>query len=187
MNKKGKIVKKLLALSFGLLILSVSGIASAGQESGLYLGGAIGSAGLDFSVGTVGFDDDDFGYKIFGGYNFGIIPLIDLGVEGSYVDFGEASNAQIFDYNIGVTGWDLFGVGAVNLGPIGLFGKVGQVWWKSDSNILQAVLDKSGNDMAYGIGLRFQLGSIAIRGEYEIFDIDVVDIGYASLGASWTF
>jgi len=180
-------MKRFLALSLGLLILSVSGTASAGQKSGLYFGGAVGSASLELSRGSVDFSDDDFGYKIFGGYNFGIIPLIDVGVEGSYVDFGEASDAQIFDYKVGVTAWDFFGVGAVNLGPIGLFGKVGQVWWKSDSGILQNVMDKSGSDIAYGIGLRFQLGAIAIRAEYEIFDIDMIDIGYASIGASVTF
>jgi len=180
-------MKRILALSLGLLILSISGIASAGQESGLYIGGSIGSSSLEFSKGSVDFSDDDFGYKIFGGFNFGVIPLIDLGVEGSYVDFGDASDAQIFDYKIGISAWDFFGVGAVNLGPIGLFGKVGQVWWKSDSGILQDVLDKSGNDMAYGIGLRFQLGRIAIRGEYEIFDTDLIDIGYASAGVSLTF
>jgi len=180
-------MKKLSALICGVLILSLCGFASAGQESGFYLGGSLGSANIDVSKDSYKFDDDDLGYKIIAGFNFGIIPLIDLGVEGSYVDFGKASSAQILNQDVGVTAWDLFGVGAVNLGPFGIFGKVGQVWWESDSKVLQSVLDKSGNDMAYGIGLRFQLGSLAIRAEYELFDIDVANVDYVSAGVSWTF
>lgn len=44
---------------------------------------------------TVSTGDDfsayDAGYKIFTGYNFGKIPLLDLAVEGSYVISGETS------------------------------------------------------------------------------------------------
>lgn len=180
-------MKNLLAAGCAFLVLALSGTASAGQESGLYLGASIGNSSLDISRQSINFDDNEFGFKVFGGLNFGIIPLIDLGVEGSYVDFGKASSAEIPNYNVGVTAWDLFGVGCVNLGPIGVFGKVGQAWWNSDSKILQDVLDKSGNDTVYGIGLRFQLGSLAFRTEYERFDIDVADVNYVSAGVSWTF
>ena len=180
-------MKKLLALICGVTVLSISGFASAGQESGFYLGGSLGSANINVSSDPIDFDDDDMGYKIFAGYNFGIIPLIDLGVEGSYVDFGDASSVEFLNQDIGITAWDLFGVGAVNLGPIGVFGKVGQVWWDSKSSILDGLLDDSGNDMAYGIGLRFQVGSLAFRAEYERFDVKLVDVDYISAGVCWTF
>jgi outer membrane immunogenic protein len=180
-------MKRLLGLSCLVLVLSMSGVAYAGQKTGLYLGGSIGESSLDIAAGAINFTDHDYGYKVFAGYNFGVIPLIDLGVEGSYVNFGKASSAQILNQNIGVTAWDLFGVAAVNLGPSGLFGKVGQAWWHSDTGIPLAVLDNSGSDMVYGIGLRFQLGSIALRVEYERFNLNVADINYGSAGASWTF
>jgi hypothetical protein len=48
-------------------------------------------------------------------------------------------------------------------------------------------LDDSGSDPAYGAGVRFQLGSLALRAEYEVFDIDVAEIEYVSVGAAWTF
>jgi len=64
---------------------------------------------------------------------------------------------------------------------------VGNIWWKSDSDYLQSILDTSGNDVAYGLGLLFQLGSLALRAEYEIFDIDVAKVDYISAGVSWTF
>lgn len=168
-------------------VLLATATAWAGQDSGPYVGGSIGSSFLNISGQSVDFDDTDLGYKVFGGWNFGVIPLIDLGVEGSYVDFGEASSAEILNQKVGVTAWDLFGVGAVNLGPVGVFGKVGQAWWQSDSDVLQSILDESGNDMVYGVGVRIQLGSLAVRAEYERFDTGVIDVDYVSAGASFTF
>ena len=113
--------------------------------------------------------------------------MLGLGIEGSYADFGEASSSQILNQSVGITAWDLCGVAAVNLGPVGLFGKVGEAWWHSKSNVFQSILDKPGSDTVYGIGLRFQLGSLAFRTEYERFDIDVADVDYVSAGVSWTF
>lgn len=177
-------MKKNVALFLVIAILSSTGVANAGKKSGLYVGGSIGQASIDVSENSYDFSGDDFAFKIFGGYNFGIIPLLDLAVEGSYVDFGQASSSGI-NTEVDVTGWDIFGLAAFNLGPVGIFGKAGQIFWSSDSNINS--LDNSGNDMAYGIGIRFHLGSVAIRGEYEYFDIEGSNIGMYSVGASWTF
>lgn len=179
--------KILTALVCGLALLAIPGMAIAGAKSGPYIGASVGQASLNFSKGIVDFDDDDTAYKIFAGYNFGVVPLVDLGVEGSYVNFGEASDIEIFDEDVGVTGWDVFGVAGLKLGPFGLFGKIGAIYWDSKSDVIQDVLDDSGTDMAYGIGARFQIGPISVRAEYELFDIDIVDIGYYSVGAAWTF
>jgi len=178
-------LKKITLVVVCVALLSISGVAQAGQESGPYIGGSLGWANIDVSSNDYNFDDDDLGFKIFGGWNFGVIPLLDLAVEGSYVDFGKATSSQIIGADLDTTGWDLFGLAALNLGPVGLFAKVGQIWWDSSSNLIQ--LDDSGNDMAYGVGLRFQIGSLAIRGEYEYFDLDVRDLDMLSAGVSWTF
>lgn len=180
-----EMMKKITVLVIIIALLSITGTATAGKDTGPYIGGSLGLTFIDVSADDYDYDDDDFGYKIFGGYNFGIIPLLDLAVEGSYVDFGDISSSGIDKFDVGVTGFDIFGLAALNLGPIGVFGKMGQVWWSRDSNV--SIIDDSGNDMAYGIGLRFQIGSIAIRGEYEYFDLDGSEIGLLSAGASWTF
>lgn len=185
--KKYAGMKGALLTVFGVASLSLSTAAVAGQESGPYIGASIGSADLNFDSDPIDFDDDDDAYKIFAGYNFGVIPLIDLAVEGSYVDFGEASSAQILNQDVGITGWNLFGVAGFNLGPVGVFGKAGRIWWDSESDVFQSVLDDSGSDSAYGIGVRLQFGSLAVRAEYERFDIDVADVDYISAGLSWTF
>ena len=176
-------MKKAVVMIFCLALLSVAGAANAGNKTGPYVGGSLGYANTDVSEGEYDFDDDDLGFKFFGGYNFGVIPLLDLAIEGSYVDFGEAGDSGNTDVDI--TGWDVFGMAALNLGPIGVFGKVGQIWWNSDSEI--GSLDESGNDMAYGVGVRFQIGSFGIRGEYEYFDLDTANLGMFSAGVSWTF
>ena len=181
-------MKKLTISGIALVLLLVSGTAWAGGESGLYLGGSLGSASLDVSDGGVAYDDNDTAYKIFGGYNFGIIPLINLAIEGSYVDFGTArGNVSGNSVDTSVTGWDLFGLVGVNMGPVSLFGKVGAIRWDGESSYLAQSGNDSGTDPAYGVGLQLQLGSFAIRTEYELFTVNKVDIGFASAGVSYTF
>ena len=180
-------MKTFIALVCVLTLLSIPSLATAGAKSGPYLGASLGQSSLDISKSTVSFDDNDLGYKIFAGYNLGLVPLVDLAVEGSYVDFGDASSSKILGEDVGITGWDAFGLAGFKLGPIGLFAKVGYIFWNSKSDAIQRFLDDSGGDMAYGIGARFQIGPISLRAEYELFDIDIADVSYLSAGVAWTF
>jgi len=181
-------MKKLTISGLALVLLLVSGTAWAGGQSGLYLGGSVGSASFDVSDGNVQYKDDTNAYKIFGGYNFGIIPLINLAIEGSYVDFGTAvGNVSGNRAETSVTGWDLFGLVGVNIGPVSLFGKVGAIRWDGESSFNSQSGDDSGTDPAYGLGLQLQISSFAIRAEYELFTLDKVDIGFVSAGVSYTF
>ena len=185
-------MKKILLATSSLLFLSLSTPLWAGADTGFYLGGALGSADLDGNIRDrktdININDDDSGYKIFAGYNFGVVPMIDLAVEGSYVDFGEgASEIQGGNATVGVKGWDAFGLAGIKLGPIGVFAKAGVIAWDSESKIPTHTQDNSGSDPAYGAGVRFQLGSLALRAEYEVFDIEAAEVEYASVGAAWTF
>lgn len=179
-------MKKLTISGLALVLLLVSGTAWAGDQSGLYLGASGGSASFDVKD-NVQYSDNANAYKIFAGYNFGIIPLINLAVEGSYVDFGKAKgDVSGNSVDTSVTGWDLFGLVGVNMGPVSLFGKVGAIKWDGKSSYPSSG-KSSGTDPAYGVGLQFQISSIAIRAEYELFSLDKVDIGFASAGVSFTF
>lgn len=171
------LTKSIITLS----MLLFAGSALAGAESGFYLGASIGSASLDASDNGFDIDDDDNGYKIYGGFNFGVVPLIDLAVEGGYVDFGSFGSGP--GDNVDVDAWTGFGLAGFKLGPIGLFGKMGMISWDTDYGIGS----DSGTDPAYGLGARFQLGSFALRAEYELFDLDDVEIDYLSVGAAYTF
>ncbi|MDC4224809.1 MAG: hypothetical protein MPW15_11420 [Candidatus Manganitrophus sp.] len=48
-NREENVMRKLTVSGFALLFLLVSSTAWAGGETGLYLGGSLGSAGLDVS------------------------------------------------------------------------------------------------------------------------------------------
>jgi hypothetical protein len=68
-----------------------------------------------------------------------------------------------------------------------LFGKAGAIRWDDESSFLAQSRDDSGTDPAYGLGLQLQISSFAIRAEYEIFNLDRVDIDFVSAGVSYTF
>ena len=175
------------------LLLGLTSTAWAGNDSGLYVGGSAGSAATDVSytdpnIGNIDFSDDDSAYKVFLGYNFGIIPLVNLAIEGSYVDLGTATGtASGNNVETSYTAYDAFGLVGFNIGPFELFGKVGTASWESEAMVQSNTTNDSGTNAAYGLGAQFHLGSIAIRAEYELFDVDSADIDLFSVGASFTF
>ncbi|UCE88526.1 MAG: porin family protein [Pseudomonadota bacterium] len=184
-------ITSILAASCFLFSMS----AQAGSESGFYVGASVGQSTIKAKGQTPAGDDfdfseDDTGYKVFGGYNFGIIPLLDLAVEGSYVDLGNP-NGTLADgtkaeYELAV--WDAFGLVALTFGPFSVFGKAGVAAWDSDINVGGSGESESGSDPAYGVGAKFQIRSFAIRAEFEYFDIGKLnDVYLASVGLSYTF
>jgi len=185
-------------LAIALLALAaLPGTALAGADSGFYLGGSLGSSTFDVDVEGDNFDADASAWKAFGGYNFGLVPLVDLAIEASYVDLGEGSEtlASIGAVDLDIKGMDVFGLVGLNFGPFGVFAKAGFMSWDSDVSVFgQQVLSDDGTDAAYGLGARFQIGSFQIRAEAEMFDIDAFpvdtsfnDIYLLSLGFSYTF
>ena len=187
---------KLSAKLFGsILILGAFSLSpTAHADSGLFIGGSVGSAVVSADVpdpgfgNDINFDEDDFAYKIYGGYAFDL-PLIDFGVELGYFDLG-SPNADVLGQNVGiaVSGYHAFALAGVNLGPVGLFLKGGMASWDAELFVDDLRGKEDGSDPAYGIGLRFTLASIEIRGEYEIYDIDGADDVYmASAGVVWRF
>jgi outer membrane immunogenic protein len=113
-----------------------------------------------------------------------LLDTFSLGIEGGYVDLGSPS-ADVLTVPISLdpTGLNLYGTAGVDIGPVGLFAKYGFVDWEVDGSIGGIDFDDDGNDPAYGVGVRFNLGSIEIRGEYEIFDIsDAEDVTLLSAG-----
>ena len=48
-------------------------------------------------------------------------------------------------------------------------------------------LSDDGSDMGYGLGLSFGLGSVSVRGEYEVYDVEDADVSMLSLGVVYQF
>jgi outer membrane immunogenic protein len=177
-----------ILLVAALLLMS----AESRADSGFYVGGSVGSAGVEIDTGDpnipANFDEDDFAWKAFAGYNFDL-PVLNLGIEGGYVNLGQPS-ADLGGVLVEVetTGFDVFGVLGFDLGPVGIFGKVGAISWDADFSIDGLSGSDDGTDPAYGIGAKFGLGSLAFRLEYELFDIeDAEDVAMISAGLVWTF
>jgi hypothetical protein len=177
-----------------LLVLVLAGSCAmpattlAGTDSGFYVGAGVGQASvgdLDSDLGNVDFDGDDLGWKAFAGFNFGLIPFLDLAIEGGYVDFGKPDEGII---EIDANGWDVFGLVGFNIGPVGLFAKGGVISWDADASYGNSSASDDGTDPAYGIGARIKLWSIEARAEYEYFDADSADdASMLSASAVWTF
>jgi hypothetical protein len=195
---EGSCMMRRCVVLIAALCLLAAGPAEA-KKNGFYLGASVGASTVsvadfdDDDLGDIEFSDSGTGYKIFAGYRF----LTFLAVEGSYVDLGSRTDVLDsavgeIDAEIAVTGWDLFAVGVLPIGPVDLFAKVGGVRWDAD---LKASLgdesdreSDSGTDMAYGVGVGFRLWRLALRGEFEMFDIEgAEDVYMVSLGAAFVF
>lgn len=167
----------------------------ATAEGGWYAGGSVGNAVLELDVGAgqtaIAYDEDDVAWKAFGGYTWDM-PVIDLGVEGGYVNLGNppASFSGI-DVDLEAAGANLWGVAGFNIGPVGLFGKLGGIYWNLDgetSGAVESSFDESGFDIGYGVGAKFKLWSVEIRAEFESYDIeDTETVDMYSLGLAWRF
>ena len=179
---------RLLAAGTILAAALVSAPAFAGGDSGFYLGAGVGESSVgDVSIDgdDINFDGNDTSFKAIVGYNFGIIPLIDLGVEAEYVDFGNPEDGGV---DVNASAIAAFGLAGVNLGPVGLFAKVGGFNWDADISDGSASASADGTDPAYGVGVRFHIASFQLRAEYEYFDVDVADnVNLLSASLLYTF
>jgi opacity protein-like surface antigen len=162
--------------------LIASGTAGA---AGIYAGASVGQTTIQEEFNGFDFDETETGWKLFAGTRFGL-----FGVEGGYVNFGDAS-AEILgtDIDVGVDGFDLFGTANLNLGPATLFAKLGGIAWNTDVDVGGISGDEDGTDLAYGVGASFNIApATAVRAEYERFELGGIDdLDMLSAGFEFTF
>ena len=179
-------MKKLIATSLLLALGSAPMASWAGSDTGLYIGGSVGQTSFEKNnLNGLNVNDDDNGYKLFFGYNFGVLPLLDLGIEADYREYGKFSGNN---GNVEIASSELFGLVGINFGLVGVFGKLGY----SDTDLDEAAGQFNGNidesATAWGVGAKLKFTSFALRAEYEALELDNVDDLYMfSVGASYTF
>jgi hypothetical protein len=175
------------------ILVSFIVFAPAESQADGYVGGSIGQSYIELDAGTptvpAAFDEEEFGWKVMIGYEFDF-AVITLGVEADYVDFGapsgDVAGSQI---EVDADGFAGFGTASIDFGPLGIFAKYGVISWDASFNIdgFDAGSD-DGTDPAYGVGVKFGLASVEVRGEYEIYDIeDSEDVAMLSAGIVWRF
>jgi OOP family OmpA-OmpF porin len=174
--------KRLLGLfASGLLACAAPALAA---DSGFYIGAGAGQATLkvdDVLDSGIDFDENDFGFKIFGGYRF--FPW--LAVEGIYLNSGKpeisASEGPV-SASLEIEVQSLIAAAVFAL-PVGerfeLFVKPGVAFWDSTTKASYSEpgfsdsfdLDDNGSAFFLGGGGAFNFtDNLAIRLEYEWFE-----------------
>ena len=180
------------------MALLAIGCNAHAADNGIYLGASLSRSSIDTEADFFGFSykDDDMAYKFIGG----VRPFKALAIEANYIDFGSIVYDDRGTVADGVR--SEFAAKAIDAsavvfvgGPfIELFGKVGLVYWDADT-VLQGGLSgvdlrdsDSGADFAWGAGAQASFSSLAVRLEYENFDMSDADkVELWSLGLTWTF
>ena len=173
-----------------LLVLLVSGLLlgtapAQAADKGFYLGAGAGQVRtkVDDVFGSgFKFDEDDFGFKVFGGYKF--FPW--FSVEGAYFDGGNPSleeTTPVYTGKLGIEVQSLVAAAVFTL-PLGdkfeLFVKPGIALWSSTMSISYSDPDFSesfhedddGSAFFLGAGAGFNFtGNFGARLEYEWFEV----------------
>ena len=169
--------KRILGFAFvtGLALVLFAPAAMAGG----YVGGSIVQTKL--SIDSDGFDEDDTGWKVYGGFNF----FKFFGLEAGYFDMGEPKEKSTGN-SAELTAWALSARGILPLGShFELFAKAGYMVW--DAKLSDGFSDDDA-DVIYGAGVAIILGShVEIRAEYEILDVSGADVDLVSVGAAFRF
>jgi len=203
------------ALVSGMILMGTAKNASADWYAGVSGGLAQGNysasdltndlSAKGHTITNVSVDDEDVGWKIFGGYQFNNF----FALEGAYVDLGEIETefqsstsdlTQLLNDTAEVhpflaEGWVLSIVGMVQPNPNwDLMAKIGAFIWEADVDVWEVAsgqkvtLSDDGTDLMYGVGARFKphphWGG---RAEWERYDIDGDWADFFSLGVEYDF
>lgn len=217
---KGEKMKKLFSVIIILLLTTVqSALAWDTWNPSFYAGVGYGYSKVDTGItgltGTSSLDENDSGFKIFGGFKINQF----LGIELGYSDLGKAelkgNNGDTFSlggttYQFLVDGVSMgaeatsIQISAIYFIPLDYFTgqdsmkyfepfiKVGVNFWEieysmSTSNIDQVRADDDGNDLVFGAGINFKIyDRIGLRAEWERFQTEE-DIDYFSGSVIFTF
>jgi opacity protein-like surface antigen len=175
-------------LTFAALVTGLGFAATSAHAGGIYVGGGIGDASIADTSSTPSgnqFDESASAWKAFAGYRFDLLPIVSLSAEVGYRDLGQPDAAAL-EYS--VSGFDYAVLGGLGLGPIELFARVGGMQFDVEKTSSGATTKFDGTAPLYGIGASFALGSLGVRAEYEIIDIDELDdVSMVSVSGFWSF
>jgi opacity protein-like surface antigen len=194
--------KMLIGVAIGLVV-GVSQVYAGKLDNPAYIGAGISKVKYDTGISTTGdLDEDDRGWKIFGGYRY----HENFAVEVFYADFGKteldlAAGDTIEGITMlgGASAEDeakSYGVSAVLLLPVSdrfdLYGKLGLHRWNTEeSGTVMGVPydgDESGTDAFFGIGAGFSpTENVTVRLEYERYRFDNDDVSATTLGVALHF
>ena len=179
---------------FVVLLLSVA-VARA-QDSGFYLGGALGQSKLKEWCDTGGSTtltltsckDTDTAWKVLGGYRFNRY----IAAEAMYVDWGEVTASVSNGVQVAAKQHS-YGLAAVGTLPLGerfeLFGKAGFLMTEQETRRVTpnpSTVDRDETELHYGLGARFLFTrNWAARAEWE--STEKLKVEMLSIGVEYRF
>jgi OOP family OmpA-OmpF porin len=176
-----------------LLLAAALGAATLarGQESGPYVGAALGQASLTAWCDTGGSpiqltqcDDETSAWKLFGGYRFSSY----LAAEAWYVDWGKVTaSTSAGGVSAEQQGFGIAGVASLPIGQgFSLHAKLGLLSTEQQTQSATSRVDRSDTEALYGIGARYAFaGALAVRAEWE--RADKLEARLISLGVEYRF
>jgi outer membrane immunogenic protein len=161
-------MKSCKTIAFALLLAALGLVVPAHAETGFYVGGGVGQSSLE----EESFDESDSAWKAFVGFKLGFIPIVKAAVEAGYRDLGNPAAAGS---SVEIRGYDYAALVGIGLGPVELFGRVGQMQYDLTASGAPTLADADGSATVLGVGAAFKLFGIGLRGEYEQIDVDELD------------
>lgn len=181
-----------LTLSFSFAVPAIA------ADNGFYAGGSAGTTkwniGPSDILSTGSIENNNTGYKIFGGYDFNKT----WGLEFGYLDLGKYSFKGTYGGSsvrgdIKITAWDVMGVGNFHVtDDIALFAKVGVYAWDAKASASNGSINNSatgtGSNAMFGLGMKYNLNDrFSFRGEWERFHDSSNPIDLLSIGVAYKF
>ena len=149
----------------GFLAALVAGPASA-QDRGFYLGGTGAFAKWNEICDrtSVPCDDEDAGWRAFGGYQFNKYVAAELGI----VSLGKATGGDsTSSFKMESAGADLSAVFFIPMTTrLSLLGRLGAYRVKTELKDVGLSADATNSAWVYGAGLNYNLGFLGLRAEY---------------------
>lgn len=198
-------------LGVGTLLVACGALAATSahaqvEGSGAYFGLSAGQVMLqDYCENEPGLavascDDEDTGYRIFGGYKFNR----NFALEGAYVNLGSypASGSFLgtpFSVDVEITGLTAQAVGMIPMGDhFTLIGRAGTIFWNVDSSAqvlgFTGSASDDGVDLALGIGGQFNFTrNFGLRADFDLYpslgsdDTGEEDVTMVSVGLVFSF
>ena len=138
---------------------------------------------------------DETAFKLIGGLR----PLELLGVEFEYVDFRKTQSeffvvcaaivgpCPSFTNSFEAQAISVSAMGFFDVGPVELFGRYGISFWDLDRTEFSAFrAGESGTDASFGAGIQYNIGRLALRVEYENFELSRDSRNLVSVGFTYS-
>jgi len=185
MLKQGMVIGAALAGVLSFVAAPSAFAAEDDHDSGFYLGAALGDFSANYHRGNdvrdthLSFNRNDAS-RILAGWRF--TPYV--AVQLDYSDFGRSTAAAS---ELGLTttsdAWTPSVIGILPLGPVELFGKIGESFYNvTANNNTGRLVNSSGNDPVYGVGVGVTvIKRLNLSVEYERIKMNQ----YANADAVW--